>query len=121
MGYDVYLYRKEVKEAEQKSNDENFFDSEEKNVLPFTLGQRQELKDRLLAYDYEIQKENSGEISFHKKDENVSALLTGSALYFSAPSGSEDGIFEISMTASEFTDTGEFVKYDPQRDGWEDT
>ncbi len=51
-----------------------------------------------------------------KNDEGVSALLTSSALYFSATG---EGVFEISMTASEFTDSGEFVKYDPQNGRWE--
>jgi hypothetical protein len=27
----------------------------------------------------------------------------------------------MGMTVSEFTDTGEFVKYDPQQNGWEET
>jgi len=32
----------------------------------------------------------------------------------------DDEIFEVGMTASEFTDTEEFAKYDPQNDGWEE-
>ena len=31
-----------------------------------------------------------------------------------------DCIFEVGMTASEFTDTGEFAKYDVQEGGWEE-
>jgi hypothetical protein len=119
MSYDVRLYRKEVKEAEEKSNDENFFDFEEKNVIAFTSEQRAGLKARLLNYDYVIEEESSEKISFYKEDEGVSALLTDRALYFSAPYGSEEGIFEITATASEFTDGGEFAKYDAQQNGWE--
>ena len=32
----------------------------------------------------------------------------------------DECIFEVGMTASEFTDTGEFAKYDPQAGGWEE-
>ncbi|MDR3363666.1 MAG: hypothetical protein LBS91_01765 [Clostridiales Family XIII bacterium] len=120
MSYDVALYRKEAKEAEQKSNDGNFFDFEGKNVVPFTTEQRNGLKTRLFNYDYEIQEESSGRISFYNEAEGVSALLTDRALYFSVPYGA-DGIFEMGMTVSEFTDTGEFAKYDPQQNGWEET
>ena len=35
-------------------------------------------------------------------------------------SASGEGIFEISMTASEFTDTEEYAKYDPQAGDWEE-
>lgn len=47
------------------------------------------------------------------------ALLTDKSLYFNA-NLSESSIFEVGMTASEFTDTGEFAKYDPQNEGWEE-
>jgi hypothetical protein len=32
----------------------------------------------------------------------------------------DDNIFEIRMTASEFTDTEAFAKFDPQYKGWEE-
>jgi hypothetical protein len=54
MSYDIPLYRKEVKEAEQKSNDDDFFDHEDRNVLPFEKEQRNGLKERLLERDYRI-------------------------------------------------------------------
>jgi hypothetical protein len=38
-------------------------------------------------------------------------LLTTEAVYFTA-SWNENSIFEVGMTASEFTDTGEYAKYD---------
>ena len=118
MSYNISLYRKEVKDAEQKSNDENFFDYEDKNVIPFTNEQWNALKTRLLKYEYDIREENAKTISFYNEEEGTTALLTDRALYFSASYGS-DGIFEIRMTASEFTDTGEFATYDPQQNGWE--
>ena len=46
------------------------------------------------------------------------AYLTQYAIYFSSSFNLEDS-FEISMTASEFTDTGEFAKFDPQLGEWE--
>jgi hypothetical protein len=45
-------------------------------------------------------------------------LLTTEAVYFTA-SWNENSIFEVGMTASEFTDTGEYAKYDFQNGKWE--
>jgi hypothetical protein len=119
MSYDIALYRIETKEKEEKSNDENFFDKEDAFV-PFTAKQLQELKDRLLDYEYEISKEDEFGIHFHHDDEDFGkVLLTNEAVYFTA-SWNEDSIFEVGMTASEFTDTGEFAKYDFQNKGWEE-
>lgn len=119
MSYDISLYRIETKEKEQKSNDEEFFDKEE-NLVPFTEEQYQELKGRLLEYGYETTEEGKYGLSFfHKNEDYGTALLTKEALFFTA-SWNEDSIFEVGMTASEFTDTGEFAKYDPQNDGWEE-
>ncbi len=118
MSYDIQLYRKEVKEVEIASEDENFFDGEA-NLLPFTAEQISRLKDRLLKYGYEFDGDRNGYTSYTFKDksQNVSAMLTKKGLYFNA---SGEGIFEISMTSSEFTDSGEFAKYDPQNNGWEE-
>ena len=44
-------------------------------------------------------------------------LLTANVLYFTA---SGNGIFEAGMTAAEFADADEFVKYDPQTGEWND-
>ena len=119
MSYDISLYRIETKDREQKSNDENFFDNEE-NLEPFTEQQYQELKERLLQYDYELTKEDDNGLHFSHPDEDFGiALLTTEALYFTA-SWNENSIFEVGMTASEFTSTGEFAKYDPQNNGWEE-
>ena len=119
MSYDISLFRIETKEKEQKSNDENFFDNKE-NLVPFTEQQYQELKERLLQYDYEITKEDEYGLNFYHQDEDFgTALLTKGAIYFTA-SWNENSIFEVGMTASEFTDTGEFAKYDPQNEGWEE-
>lgn len=119
MSYDVSLFRIETKEKEQKSNNENFFDYEE-NLVPFTEQQYKELKERLLQYDYEITEENEYGLNFYHQDEDFgTALLTERAIYFTA-SWNENSIFEVGMTASEFTDTGEFAKYDPQNVGWEE-
>ncbi|MDR1538735.1 MAG: hypothetical protein LBU32_12220 [Clostridiales bacterium] len=115
MSYHVYIFRKEVKEVEVNSCSKDFFKGNG-NILPFSSEQRKKLKDRLLRYDYKISSEFPGRISFEKEADKATAALTDLGLYFSA-SGS--GIFEISMTASEFTDTGEFVKYDPQNCLWE--
>ncbi len=119
MSYDIALYRIETKEKEEASNDENFFDNDD-NLVAFTALQFQELKNRLLEYDYELSKEDNFGIHFHHQNEDFgTALLTKEALFFTA-SWNENSIFEVGMTASEFTDTGEFAKYDFQNDGWEE-
>jgi hypothetical protein len=118
MSYDIALYSIETKEKEEKSNDPNFFD-EKNQLIPFTEQQLEELKERLIDYDYELSGEDEFGFHFEHDDEDfVTVLLTKEALYFTA-SWSENSIFEVGMTASEFTDTGEFAKYDFQNDEWE--
>jgi len=123
MGYSVHLYRKEVRDQQQKSHDESFLEKEE-NLLPFTPEQYEHLRKRLETYDYHqtrsIRASKGDQIFFLKDDNGVraEALLTGSGLYFST-NWSDDDIFEICLNAGEFTDTEEFVKYDPQTGEWE--
>ena len=118
MSYDIALFGIETKDKEEKSTDENFFENE-KNLAPFTAQQFQELKDRLLQYEYDLIKEDDFKLQFkHQNEDYGSALLTKEALYFTA-SWDEDSIFEVGMTASEFTDTGEYAKYDFQNGEWE--
>lgn len=119
MSYNIALYRIETKEKEEKSNDESFFGNED-NLVPFTAQQFQELKERLLQYDYEILKEDDRGLHFrHQEEDYGTALLTKTALYFTA-NWNEDSIFEVGMTASEFTDNGAYAKYDFQNNGWEE-
>jgi hypothetical protein len=120
MSYDIALYRIETKEKEEKSAEDSFFENDD-NLIQLTEQQFQELKERLLHYDYEISKEDDFGLHFEHQDEDYgTALLTRQALYFTA-SWNEDSIFEIGMTASEFTDTGEYAKYDFQNNGWEES
>ena len=117
MSYHIQLFRTETKEREQKLNCEDFFDNEE-NLEPFTELQIQQLKQRLSVYEYVLTEKNTFGFNF-SDPEYGTALLTDRGLYFSA-SSEEDSIFEVGMIASEFTDTEEFVKYDPQSEGWEE-
>ena len=117
MSYDIQLFRPETKEREQKQHDESFFENEN-NLEPFTKSQYEELKERLLNYDYVLQSEDENGLAFTHAYYAIETLLTDRGLYFTA-SFDEECIFEAGMTASEFTDTGDFVKYDPQNDGWE--
>lgn len=117
MSYTIQLYRTEVKTKQQASPAPDFFENEA-DLIPFTPAQSQSLRDRLISYDFFIEREGNDTIDFgFKKDEGISAMLTKNALYFSSTG---EGIFEIGMTASEFTDTGEFAKHDPQNGGWEE-
>ena len=117
MGYHVYLFRKEVKE--QNSNLE--FLENDNLIIPFTNEQYEKLKNKLLRYGYQIEKSDSNSISFNFEGgkDGIRVLLTKNQLSFKSDFV-EDGIFEISQTASEFTDTGEFLKFDPQKGKWEE-
>lgn len=118
MSYDISLYCIETKEKEQASSNEDFFSNEE-NFVPFSDQQFEELKERLLKYDYKLTKRDDFQLQFINEDEDFGrALLTTSALYFTAD-WNENSIFEVSMTASEFNDTGEYAKYDFQNGNWE--
>ncbi|NML69009.1 hypothetical protein HHL23_04270 [Chryseobacterium sp. RP-3-3] len=119
MSYNIQLFSIETKEKEKAADDDSFFDREE-NLVPFTGEQMAGLKERLLKYKYALVREDETGIHFSHPDEDFgSALLTDKSLYFNA-NLSESSIFEVGMTASEFTDTGEFAKYDPQNEGWEE-
>ncbi|TAE18669.1 MAG: hypothetical protein EAZ95_03680 [Bacteroidetes bacterium] len=118
MSYNISLYRIETKEKEEISNDTNFFENEE-NLVPFTEKQFRELKERLLQYNYRLISEDQFGSHFdNQKEDFGQALLTKVALYFTA-NFNKNSIFEVGMTASEFTDNGEFAKYDFQNGGWE--
>lgn len=119
MSYNIQLFSIQTKEKEQAADDDSFFDREE-NLVPLTEAQISGLKERLLKYNYELVNEDSSGLHFNHPDEDFGrALLTANGLYFNA-SLTESSIFEVGMTASEFTDTGEFAKYDPQNEGWEE-
>ncbi|ANF52226.1 hypothetical protein A0O34_17630 [Chryseobacterium glaciei] len=118
MSYDISLYRIETKEKEEATDDENFFENEG-NLVAFTAQQFQELKERLVSYGYEFSEENEFGLQFnHQEEDYGNALLTKEALFFRA-SWNDDSIFEVGMTASEFTDSGEYAKYDFQNGEWE--
>ena len=118
MSYDIQLFRTGTKEREQKLKDESFFENET-NLEPFTQQQQEELKERLLNYDYVLQTESENGLEFKHAYYAIEALLTDRGLYFTS-SFDEECVFEAGMAASEFTDDGDFVKYDPQNDGWEE-
>jgi len=118
MSFSMHIFRKEVQVAQEAAGNAEFFE-DPANLLPFTEEQKEKLRQRLEKYKYR-ECGRDGERTFYEFDDGnafAQALLTGSGLYFSA---SGEGIFEISMTSSEFTDSGEFAKYDPQEGGWEE-
>ena len=117
MSYTISLYSVRTKQREQESAQPDFFENEE-NLEKFTMAQQSALENRLLKYQYKPVGNNSdGKIFEHAGF--WEAFLTDRALYFST-SYDFDCIFEVGMTASEFTDTGEFAKYDVQAGGWEE-
>lgn len=118
MSYDIQLYRIETKDRHKQLQDRNFFDNEE-NLEPFTEEQFQALKKRLLIYDYIMEQDKGNEVVFRHPEHDIRVLLTQRGLYFTA-GRKKNTIFEAELTASEFTDTDEFAKYDPQDGGWEE-
>lgn len=120
MSYNIHLYPKEVEIKEKTSNDVEFFDKNE-NLIPLTETQKEYLVNRLLKYGYTKKTEKPKNITLFTKEDNssIEIILSEYALYFST--SDFDEVFDISMTASEFTDTGEFSKYDPQNGGWEES
>ncbi len=118
MSYDIQLYRIETRDRHKQLKDENFFDKEE-NLEPFTEEQFNALRRRLLIYDYIEEANRGNEIGFRHPKHDIRVLLTQRGLYFTA-GWKRNTIFEAGMTASEFTDSDEFAKYDPQNEGWEE-
>lgn len=117
MSYDIQIFTIEIMKKYELSRDDEFFKHTD-NLVKFSDQQFEDLKDRLISYDYELVSSRSSQLEFRRVDSTAQALLTYSGLYFSS-GFDQDDIFEISMTASEFTDTGEFAKYDPQSGEWE--
>jgi hypothetical protein len=117
MGYHVYIFRREVRD---QNKDLEFLENEEL-VTPFTNEQFNKLKARLLRYGYQVESDKPDSVTFNYKggQMGISALLTKRQLSFSS-SFDQGGIFEISQTTSEFTDSGEFNKLDPQDGQWEE-
>jgi len=117
MSYHVYLFRKEVKE---QNADLGFLENDEL-VVQFTVEQFEQLKKRLLTYGFQIENESSDLINFNFKGGQlgISVFLRKSQLSFSS-GFSQEAIFEICMTASEFTDSEEFAVFNPQEGKWEE-
>ena len=117
MSYTISLFSVKTKQKEQQLAQPDFFEKDE-NLEKLTPEQQSELENRLLKYQYKPVGNNSDGKRFEHADFGE-AFLTDSALYFST-SNDFDCIFEVGLTASEFTDTGEFAKYDGQAGGWEE-
>jgi len=114
MSYDVYIFREETKNKFLEIKEKNFFENIE-NLELFTNQQLTDIKNRLLKYEYQLIDTQDSNFMYEHQQYGE-ALLTKKGLYFST---SFDNSFEVSMTASEFTDTKEFRKYDPQLGKWE--
>jgi hypothetical protein len=116
MSYDVLLLRKEVKELNSALD---FLENPE--LIPhFTLNQYSRLKNFLIQFGYHIENEQAGVITFNFKGGlyGITAALFSNQLSLKCAGFSEEGIFEISQTASELTDN-EIVKLDLQTGSWE--
>ena len=125
MRYRVYLCRSEAKQLHESAlaaGNDDFFNIEEKPCVKFSKEQLKALDKRLKIYGYELESVIGGCREYCKED--ILAYLTDTSLYFIAFSTnsddiSRDDIFDIMLTASEFCDSDEFAKYDPQLGAWE--
>ena len=128
MRYRVYVCRRENKQLHESAlaaGNDDFFNDEEKTCVKFSKEQALALDKRLKIYGYELESVIGGCREYCKED--ILAYLTDTALYFIAFSTnsddtddiSRDDIFDIMLTASEFCDSEEFAKYDPQLGAWE--
>src|SRR5688572_12326125 len=96
MSYDVHLFRTETKLKHQQSNAENFFE-DETNFTPFTADQKEELKSRLIDYEFAITGEDGHGIHLeHTGELSITALLTDNAVWFTS-GFDEDSVFEVGM------------------------
>lgn len=118
MGYNIYLFRKEVKD--KFPSDFEFMENEDL-IDSFSTEQFYKLKARLLKYGYQIENESEKVVAFNFKggEYGINATLSEKSLFFSS-GFSENGVAEISLTSSELTDSGEFAKLDPQDGNWEE-
>lgn len=117
MSYNVQLFRIETRQREEQSNDPDLFEKKD-NMVPFSTEQFRALNDRLNRYQFIEERKSTFGTHLQNEQCGISVLLTDRAVYFQS-GWDGDGIFELSMTTSEFTDTGEFAKYDRQNNGWE--
>jgi len=116
MSYSVHLYRTEVKEKHaQQANDLSFFEKTE-NLIPFTQEQKDKLHKRLGLYGYKFVSQIIDCSEYNHPDSGIIILLTDLGLYFKTSGDT----FDMLLMASEFTDTNEFAKYDPQLGKWEE-
>jgi hypothetical protein len=121
MSYDVALYRREVREKHVQNPDESFFE-DEANILPFTSEQHRRLHERLLVYGYKEVGRQPDYIEYlldRGDDPPILATLFNGVLALTISPASGEDVFDIGMTASEFTDGGDFAKYDSQLEDWE--
>ena len=93
MGYDIYLYRKEVKG--KFPSDFEFMENEEL-IEPFSIHQFNTLKATLLACGYQIENESEKYVSFNYKgsEHGIIVNLSEKVLFFSS-GFSEEAITEI--------------------------
>ena len=115
MGYHLYLVKIDCYRIP------NFHERlENEELLPeFTKEQKEELKSKLLRYNYILTKESNIEMEFewYDKESGVKARLNNHLVAFSSGKN-ENGLFEIMQTTSEFIDKS-LVKYDIQTGEWE--
>lgn len=115
MSYSVTLYLK----AAKKLYPDGKFPSEHLVLPTFTSEQFDALHRRLVNYEFILDEGDSEHNLYHwKQNDAVTAILLPDQLIFSTESVTETLVFEILQTGSEFTDSGEYVLFNPQEGGW---
>jgi len=115
MSYDLKLFRKEIR----KQYDDLSFLENEDSISPFTNEQIERLKKRLALYQYQIENESEGLITYNFKGGQlgITVYLSKTSLTFKCAGGNEEGLFEIMQTSDEFSDS-EFLTLNLQDGTW---
>jgi len=125
MSYDIHVYPIELKEktiSENMNLDDVFNYIEKKqNLIAFSEEQIKLLEEHLIYRGFKLKKESLNRKDYsHSKYTSISVMVTPTGVYFN---GRGDDVFEMSMTAGEFTYfgnlKGKFGVFDPSNKGWQ--
>ncbi|MCI5058209.1 MAG: hypothetical protein MRY83_19005 [Flavobacteriales bacterium] len=134
MGASISIYSKAVQEnCEKHSEDPYAFLESQENLIPFSEDQIKLIEEHLnkRGYRYLRTEQPIGEVPIRRAYEfednslGIEVFLTQNGLHFSSPNG--EGVFEITMTGSEFGSSldydplaKQFSVFDPLQGGWVD-
>jgi hypothetical protein len=115
MSYTIKLY---TKEAKNNHSIDDLLENEE-NLPNWTENQTEGIQKRLGSYGYQLENESPSMKTYNFKggQDGITAYLTKNCLTWTCAGGSENGLAEILMTSSEFSD-GDFIAFNLQDGTW---